>query len=65
MKMKATYDPAGAAMWQWGNFHEAFFEKARLFFKNACHFKDIFREWEAFFKISILFEDISREIEAF
>jgi hypothetical protein len=35
------------------------------FFKNACHFKDTFREFEAFLKISILFEDIFRGIEAF
>jgi hypothetical protein len=41
-------------LWQCGNF-----------FKNAWHFKDIFRECEAFFKISILVEDIFREIEAF
>jgi hypothetical protein len=33
--------------------------------KNAWHFKDIFREFEAFFKNLILFEDIFREIEAF
>jgi hypothetical protein len=45
---------------------------SRLFFKNAWHFKDIFREieaywkwFEAFLKISNLFEDIFREIEAF
>jgi hypothetical protein len=42
-----------------------FFENARLFFKNAWHLKDIFREFEAFLKISILFEDIFREIESF
>jgi hypothetical protein len=42
-----------------------FFENASLYFKNAYHFKDIFREYEAFLKISILFEDIFREIEAF
>jgi hypothetical protein len=42
-----------------------FFENARLFFKNAWHFKDIFRAFEAFLKISILFEDIFREIESF
>jgi hypothetical protein len=35
-----------------------------LFLKNALHFKDIFREFEAFLNISILFEDIFREIEA-
>jgi hypothetical protein len=35
------------------------------FFKNAWHFKDIFRECEAFLKISIRFEYIFREIEAF
>jgi hypothetical protein len=39
----------------------SFFENARLF-KNAWHFKDIFREFEAFLKISILFEDIFRDI---
>jgi hypothetical protein len=27
-----------------------FFENVRLFFKNAWHFKDIFREFEAFLK---------------
>jgi hypothetical protein len=36
-----------------------------FFLKNAWHFEDIFREFEAFLKISILFEDIFREIEAF
>jgi hypothetical protein len=34
-------------------------------FKNAWHFKDIFKEIEAFLQISILFEGILREIEAF
>jgi hypothetical protein len=38
---------------------------ARLFFENAWHFKDIFREFEAFLRISIPFEDIFREIEVF
>jgi hypothetical protein len=42
-----------------------FFENARLFFKNAWHFKNIFREFETFLNISILFEDIFREIEAY
>jgi hypothetical protein len=28
-----------------------FFENSRLFFRNAWHFKDIFREFEAFLKI--------------
>jgi hypothetical protein len=42
-----------------------YFENARLFVKNAWHFKDIFREFEAFLKLSILVEDISREIETF
>jgi hypothetical protein len=37
---------------------------ARLFFENAWHFKNIFREFEDFLKISILFEDIFRETEA-
>jgi hypothetical protein len=37
----------------------------RLFFENAWHFKDIFREFEDFLKISIVFEDIFRKIEAF
>jgi hypothetical protein len=37
----------------------------RLFSKNAWHFKEIFREFEAIFKISILFEDIFKEIWAF
>jgi hypothetical protein len=33
----------------WGNCREPFFfENARLFFKNAWHFKDIFREFEDF-----------------
>jgi hypothetical protein len=38
-------------LWQCGNCHEAFFENERLFLKNAWHFKDIFREFEAFVKI--------------
>jgi hypothetical protein len=41
------------------------FLRMRGFFKNAWHFKDIFREFEAFLKISILFEDIFREFEVF
>jgi hypothetical protein len=35
-------------LWQHGNCHEAFLENARLFFKNAWQYKDIFREFEAF-----------------
>jgi hypothetical protein len=36
---------------------------AKLFSKNAWHFKDTFREFENFLKISTVFEDICREIE--
>jgi hypothetical protein len=59
------YTGADWLLWQCGNCREAFFENARLFFTNACHFKDMFREFEAFLKILILFEDIFREIEAY
>jgi hypothetical protein len=46
-------------LWQYGNYHDAFF------FENARLFKYIFRKFEAFLNISILFEDIFREIEVF
>jgi hypothetical protein len=42
-----------------------YFENARLFFKNALNFKDIFSDVEAFLEILIIFKDISREIRAF
>jgi hypothetical protein len=34
-----------------------------FFLKNECHFKDIFRDFEAFLKIFFLFKNIFREIE--
>jgi hypothetical protein len=42
-----------------------FFWECEALFKNAWHFKVIFREFKAFSKISILSEDIFREIEVF
>jgi hypothetical protein len=42
-------DSQGAVpLWQCGKCRKSFFENVRLLFKNALHFKDIFRKFEAF-----------------
>jgi hypothetical protein len=43
----------------------SFLRMRGYFFKNAWHFKDIFRAFKVFFEISIVFKDIFRVIEAF
>jgi hypothetical protein len=43
----------------------SFFGKARLFLKNAWHFKDIFIEFEAFLKCCEAFKKIRRFLKIF